>query len=105
MNFEGSNMKKMLSLILALCMCLISITGCSSEREDSNHTHSFETSWSYNEEYHWHVCEVNNCDKVADKEAHNWIRHTDLDIKATEDEKRFIFSSAFFFAMLGYSFS
>lgn len=82
-------MKKTLSLILALCMCLTlgaSITGCSSGSEDSNHTHSFETSWSYNEEYHWHVCEVDNCTEISDKKIHDWIRHTEFDIEATKDE-------------------
>ena len=35
--------------------------------------HDYSTSWSYDNEYHYHECETENCIGVSDKTLHTWV--------------------------------
>ena len=64
-------MKKLVSLLLAVCMCLsvgVMLTACG----DEEHTHTYKTEWAKDATYHWHACEDENCTDVADKAEHVW---------------------------------
>ena len=61
-------MKKTVSLLLAVCMCLsigMLLTSC-------GHKHTYETEWSKDETHHWYACEGEDCTDVADKAEHTW---------------------------------
>ncbi len=61
-------MKKILSVILALSMCLtlgVLLTAC-------GHEHTWDTVWDTDETYHWHVCTGEECTEVSDKGEHEW---------------------------------
>ena len=68
-------MKKLVSLLLAVCMCLsigIMLTACG----DEEHTHTYKTEWSKDAIHHWHACEGDKadrgCDEITDKAEHTW---------------------------------
>ena len=42
----------------------------SSEEGPVEHTHSWETTWTKDPEYHWHKC--SGCSEIKDKAAHSW---------------------------------
>ena len=42
----------------------------SSEEGPVEHTHSWETTWTKDPEYHWHKC--SGCSEIKDKAAHTW---------------------------------
>lgn len=61
-------MKKLVSLLLAVCICLsvgVMLTAC-------GHEHTYETEWSKDATHHWHACEGEDCTDVADKAEHTW---------------------------------
>lgn len=61
-------MKKILSVILALSMCLtlgVMLIAC-------GHEHTWDTEWDTDETYHWHVCTGEECTEVSDKAEHDW---------------------------------
>lgn len=63
-------MKKIVSLLLAVCMYLsvgILLTAC-----DEEHTHTYKTEWSKDRTHHWHACETNGCLEILDKAEHTW---------------------------------
>ena len=63
-------MKKLVSLLLAVCMCLsigIVLTAC-----DEEHTHTYKTEWAKNTTHHWHECEGTDCTDVSDKAEHSF---------------------------------
>lgn len=63
-------MRKLVSFLLAVCICLLSgmaLAGC-----DEEHTHTYKTEWSKDEIHHWHECEGENCSEISDKAAHTW---------------------------------
>ncbi len=64
-------MKKLVSLLLAVCMCLsvgVMLTACG----DKEHTHTYKTEWSKDATHHWHACEGEDCTEVSDKAEHTW---------------------------------
>ena len=64
-------MKKTVSLLLAVCMCLsvgVMLTSCGG----GEHTHTYKTEWSKDAAHHWHACEGEACTEVADKAEHAW---------------------------------
>ena len=66
-------MKKTLSFILAICMCLslgMALTACDFGSKDPEHTHTYETVWSYDDTYHWYACEKDTCTDVSQKDEH-----------------------------------
>lgn len=68
-------MKKIVSVLLALSMCfasVIALAACSM----MNHTHSYATEWSTDEDYHWHFCTASNCKDIGDKANHTWDEGT-----------------------------
>ena len=63
-------MKKLVSLLLAVCMCLsvgVVLTAC-----DEEHEHTYKTEWSKDATHHWHACEGKDCTDVSDKAEHVW---------------------------------
>lgn len=62
-------MKKLVSLLLAVCMCLsvsVMLTAC-------GHECTYETEWSYNNTKHWHDCEdEDRYEGVADEAEHSF---------------------------------
>lgn len=68
--------RKLLSFLLTICLimpCALFLTACGSNPSDEPHTCSWETDWTTNSTYHWHVCENDNCVKTKDKDAHTLI--------------------------------
>ena len=64
-------MKKIVSMLLAVCMCLsvvVMFTACG----DEEHTHTYQTEWSKDATHHWHACSGEDCTDVADKAEHTW---------------------------------
>ncbi len=71
--------RKILTLFLAVCaaMCLcFGLVACGEGKvNELTHTHSYETTWSYDDEYHWHVCTASAgyCDaNVKDMAEHTF---------------------------------
>ena len=61
-------MKKILSIIMAVCMCLsvaVMLTAC-------GHECTFKTEWTYSDIQHWHKCEGEDCSEVADRADHSY---------------------------------
>lgn len=46
------------------------VSGCGSSTPGGGggHVHHFSTTWTYDDNYHWHECD--GCDEISDKEAH-----------------------------------
>ena len=62
-------MKKLLSLTLALVMCLTTVVMLAS----CSHEHVYSADWSADDTDHWHACtEKDDCTEVADKAAHTF---------------------------------
>lgn len=67
-------MKKILSIILTLCMCLTMgavLTACDFGTTDPEHTHTYETVWSHDDTYHWYACEDETCVETSQKAEHS----------------------------------
>lgn len=69
-------MKKLLTLLLTLCLVVASVfslTACV-----GGHDHSASAEWSKNATHHWHACE--SCEEQLDKAEHsasmNWSKNT-----------------------------
>ena len=62
-------MKKLLALLLAVCMCF---AACITLASCDKHTHAFKSEWDKDATHHWHVCEGEGCTEVADKAEHTW---------------------------------
>lgn len=62
-------MKKLLALLLAVCMCF---AACITLASCDKHTHTFKSEWDKDATHHWHVCEGEGCTEVADKAEHTW---------------------------------
>ena len=88
-------MGKRLFKTLAITSCLFFVVGCdltgdtnsSGNNENTNeHVHSFSTTWSKDETYHWHKCK--GCDEITDKSEHTygvWV----VDLQPTENSTGF----------------
>ena len=59
-------MKKILSVLLVLCMLSVVLTSC------VMHKCEFSADWSKDDTAHWHACTKKNCEEVADKAEHTW---------------------------------
>ena len=76
-------MKKLVSLLLAVWMCLsvgAMLTACGEEK----HTHTYQTEWSKDATHHWQACEGENCTDVANKAEHEW-NSGEITTKATSE--------------------
>ena len=63
-------MKKSISILLTICICLSSILMLASC--DEEHVHSYADEWSKDETHHWHACEGEDCSEISDKSEHAW---------------------------------
>ena len=80
-------MKKLASLLLAVCMCLsigVMFTACKTEGGGEQHTHTYKTEWSKDPIYHWHVCETAGCTEISEKSEHTW-NDGEITTEATAD--------------------
>jgi hypothetical protein len=69
--------------IIISVLASMSLAGCSCSQISFGHVHTYSNSWSYDEQYHWHVATCEHKSEIKDKEEHtlgNWI----IDIEATE---------------------
>lgn len=72
--------KRIFALVMSVCM-LISMMPMHAHATETEHTHSWNTVWSANEDYHWHDCLTNDCTVTdnAQKDsygAHNFSTYT-----------------------------
>ncbi len=76
----NTNMKKVLSVLLTLCMIFsigAVLSSCSHECE-------FATDWSSDDTAHWHACTKKDCTEIADKADHTWDDGS-ITTKATQE--------------------
>ena len=66
--------KKCISCLILLISLLLS--SCNSFTDSLSHTHTYETSWTYNNTYHWKVCEDSSCTTVFLKAEHSMTNET-----------------------------
>ena len=89
-------MKKLITLLLTVCMCLsvgVVLTAC-----DEEHEHTYKTEWSKDATHHWHACEGKDCTDVSDKAEHVWNEgEVTTEATAEADGERLILAP---FAML-----
>lgn len=62
-------------ILIAIVSCLVLALGAvvgifADEWFKENHECEFETTWSYDETYHWHNCTDIICDEISDKAEH-----------------------------------
>ncbi len=65
-------MKRLISILLTVCMCFsigMVLTACG---DKESHGHAYKTEWAYDDTYHWHACEGEDCTDVSDKAEHTW---------------------------------
>ncbi len=67
-------MKKLTSLLLAVCLCL-SLGGLLISC-DEKHEHTYSKDWTNNPAQHWHACTEKDCTETADKADHTWNQGT-----------------------------
>ena len=67
-------MKKLLPIILALCMLIASCLTLASCSTVVSYIHEcdFTGEWSKDAESHWHTCSFKFCEEIKDKSAHEW---------------------------------
>ncbi len=64
-------MKKLISLLLTVCMCFsvgVMHTACVEE-----HTHTYKTEWSKDATHHWYACKTDGCTGQKDKADHSYV--------------------------------
>ena len=59
----------MLLTIIMVLACIFGVAGCA-KTSDNEHLHSYASSWSYDETYHWHSATCKHKNLVSDKEQH-----------------------------------
>ncbi len=64
--------KRISSIIIAISICVGAILGIVLFKKDDEHTHVYERIWTKDGAYHWHACEIGDCDSAADKAEHSW---------------------------------
>ena len=79
-------MRKIVSILLAVGMCLSScmmLFSCNEETQPApettegvQHEHAYKTEWTKDATYHWHECLGETCLSVADKAEHTWNEGT-----------------------------
>ena len=65
-------MKRLISILLTVCMCFsigMVLTACG---DNESHEHTYKTEWAYDDTHHWHACEGEDCTEVSDKAEHTW---------------------------------
>ncbi len=57
-------------MLTVLFSLTYAITACVLRTDDSKHTHTYSSTWSYDASYHWQAC--SRCDEVRNKSEHDW---------------------------------
>lgn len=70
-------MKNKIWIFVLLIVLLVStfLTACNNNDDETPHTHSFETKWTNDEDYHWHNPKCSDTTEVKDKSKHD-LRYT-----------------------------
>lgn len=83
--------KKILNFVLTLCLiipCVLALSAC---KKDEEHTHTYSSKWSSDENYHWHQASCEHEDERIDLGEHEWNEGT-VTVEATiarEGEKTY----------------
>ena len=67
-------MKKTTALSLVMCMCMTTVlifTAC--KKTNDTHTHTYETTWTYNSTHHWFACEDDSCNETKQNSEHVFV--------------------------------
>jgi len=64
-----TNLKKVATIVIFVVFAVFA-TSCTVTTEPSRHEHSFTSSWSCDEEYHWKVANCEHADEIFGKEKH-----------------------------------
>lgn len=74
-------MKKIISLLLGVCMLAAMMASCQIPEQQQDPTHTFKTEWEKDATHHWHACEDEGCTETSDKAEHTWGKPTVTDAK------------------------
>ena len=61
-------MKKLITIILTFCMCILSLAIISACNESP--THTYGSVWTYDDAYHWYSCDEDGCLETSQKSEH-----------------------------------
>lgn len=61
----------MLLAIITVVACVFGAAGCAG-KSNTEHVHSYASTWSYDETYHWHAATCEHKNLVSDKEEHTF---------------------------------
>ena len=53
---------------------------CGYIKDETEHEHVWSKEWGYDEEYHYHKCEIEGCEAKEDWEQHNWVDNGSFEI-------------------------
>ena len=75
-------MKKIISILISVCICLSAIlmlVSCNEkaantkgESTATTHTHTYNTKWSKDLTHHWKICDGDECADISEKAEHTW---------------------------------
>ena len=69
---------KKTNLFIFILLLMLALVGC-------NHKHQIASNWSYDGEYHYHICEK-DCEELFDKEKHNFDEGTITKYPSSSEE-------------------
>lgn len=64
-------MKNKIKRLLTYAAAAVAAMACFACGDDKPHTHTYESAWTYNSEYHWHAASCGHDGKATDKSAHS----------------------------------
>ena len=64
---------KYLFVFLPVAVAVFACLACGGKNADDNHTHTYATAWTYNDEYHWHAATCEHTGKESDKAVHTLV--------------------------------
>lgn len=62
------NIGKCLLILILLCAITTIMVACDFTKED--HTHTYSTQWTYDEEYHWHKASCEHTEEISERAEH-----------------------------------
>ncbi len=65
------NMKRILSILLAVCAC-ICVCAMLASCDGDEHEHTYKSEWSKDAEYHWHACGKEDCTEASERAKHTF---------------------------------
>ncbi|HBF68843.1 MAG TPA: hypothetical protein DDW20_06015 [Firmicutes bacterium] len=66
--------------LLCVAPMIVALASCGNEISNSDvHTHSFNETYSHDDEYHWKECTIEGCSEISEKETHTYDGDNDSD--------------------------